>query len=96
MENIQKENLVTGSTYIIESTSKQSGQSGTKIGIFEELTYPCGEYPPFAKFKARESAIVHLIGNLPFAKTLSRYGVNNFGRVSFEAHIPQIAVCAVC
>jgi hypothetical protein len=51
MEKIQKENLVTGYTYIIECTSKQSGQSGTKIGIFEELTYPCGENPPFAKFK---------------------------------------------
>ena len=50
MKVVTIKNLVKGTTYYIECTSKDDGLSGKKSGIFDEIVYPCGDNPAFAKF----------------------------------------------
>jgi hypothetical protein len=84
MKLISRENLIKGETYYIECISISHESSGKKIGVFNDIEYPHGPNPPFARFTK--------LRDLPNASMPSGMGIvstNTYSTLNHKFYLPE-------
>jgi len=84
MKVVTIKNLVKGTTYYIECTSKYEGLSGKKSGIFDEFVYPCGDNPPFAQFRTLKD-----LPNNTIPSGMGTSSKNSYSTLNYKFYLPE-------